>query len=75
MNLLYAYTGLTAKRKSQKRNISAGNLCPSCGKVYLGYVRMKMHFERYPDHGSIEYLNTVRNSNPDSEGKSLNWKH
>lgn len=62
-------SGLVAKTKNHKRNISAGNLCPTCGKVYLGFVRMKRHFIKYPDHGSIEYLNTIHNSNPDSEGK------
>ncbi|XP_046665042.1 uncharacterized protein LOC124357361 isoform X2 [Homalodisca vitripennis] len=69
--------GLVAKRKNHKRNISADNLCPTCGKIYLGYVRMKRHFDKYPDHGSIEYLNSVRNSQPDSEAESgahLLWK-
>lgn len=61
------FSGLVAKRKIHKRNISAGNLCPTCGKIYLGFARMKRHFDKYPDHGSIEHLNNVRNSNPDSE--------
>ena len=39
-----------------KRQFSSLSLCPTCGKVYLGYRRMAIHFQKYPDHKNEELL-------------------
>uniref|UniRef100_A0A1B6EGW9 DUF4764 domain-containing protein n=2 Tax=Clastoptera arizonana TaxID=38151 RepID=A0A1B6EGW9_9HEMI len=54
--------GLSMK---QKRNISSQFHCPTCGKIYLGFARMARHFDKYPDHGSSDYLKMLRNTNPE----------
>ena len=39
-----------------KRQFSSLSRCPSCDKVYLGYQRMALHFQKYPEHRNEELL-------------------
>lgn len=63
--MLIIFIGLSAK---QKHNITTNFRCPTCGKIYLGLVRMAQHFDKYPDHGSAEYLKTLQNAHSETEG-------
>lgn len=46
----------TGPLEPNKRQFSSLSLCPTCGKVYLGYRRMAIHFQKYPDHKNDELL-------------------
>lgn len=39
-----------------KRHFSSLSRCPTCHKVYLGYRRMVVHFQKFPEHKNEEIL-------------------
>lgn len=45
-----------------KRQFSSLSRCPTCGKIYLGYRRMAVHFQKYPEHTNEELLRRLLNS-------------
>ena len=58
-----------------KRNISDNFKCPTCKKIYLGRGKMAAHFEKNPDHGSVDQLpppkpiSVESKKNPKPKGK------
>ncbi|KAK9511913.1 hypothetical protein O3M35_000474 [Rhynocoris fuscipes] len=46
----------------QKRKFSSQFRCPTCNKVYLGRVRMALHFNKYPDHCDNKQLELLKES-------------
>lgn len=52
----------------QKRNFSSQFRCPTCNKIYLGRVRMALHFTKYPDHCDSKQLELLKESAATREG-------
>lgn len=54
-----------------KRQFSSLSLCPTCGKVYLGYRRMAIHFQKFPDHKNEELLKRLLDAKKKSFDESV----
>ncbi|XP_073980904.1 uncharacterized protein isoform X2 [Rhodnius prolixus] len=59
----------------QKRNFSSQFRCPTCNKIYLGRVRMALHFTKYPDHCDSKQLELLKESAATrEEGAKATWR-